>query len=97
MLERLSEVPDGDCRVGIWGRDTAEAMLAGIGAMIEGYATEAEERARSTLGEEASSLCRLATGGDQETLSLLEKRGYFVVEDLVLDGLALHAQAVLGS
>ena len=71
-----------------WGRDTEEAIRNGVRAMSTGLLSLAEEAARQSLG---SCFVKVATGGDREALELLRARNYTIIEDIVLEGLALYA------
>jgi type III pantothenate kinase len=71
-----------------WGRDTEEAIRNGVRAMLTGLLSVAEEAAHQSIG---SGFAKVATGGDREALELLRARNYTIVEDLVLEGLALYA------
>lgn len=72
----------------VWGRDTEEAIRGGVRATAQGLVAVAEEAARERVGPH---FARVATGGDREALALLRRRGYNLVDDLVLEGLALYA------
>jgi type III pantothenate kinase len=87
-LGAANEEPRGPGDLPRWGQDTEEAMRGGVRATLLGFLAIAEEAARLRVGAE---FMRIATGGDREALSILGARGYTIVEELVLEGLALYA------
>ncbi len=71
-----------------WGQDTEAAIRGGVRATTLGFLAIAEEAAQQCVGPR---FARVVTGGDRDALPVLRARGYTMVEDLVLDGLALYA------